>query len=118
MPNLKMRIQKVTAVDFLNGCALANLIDIWLRDREPGFPIQRLLSSVAPEGLSKRPRGKTEYRAFVELISISVIKEHLRPIRQPVFDPDAYNTKGYLLFSVIGTDGFALQLTGFKLKEL
>ncbi|KAF9176302.1 hypothetical protein BGZ50_001115, partial [Haplosporangium sp. Z 11] len=117
-PNLQTKIREMTAAEFPNGCALQDLTEIWLRDREPGFLIKQFLSNVAPEGLSKRKRGKIGYRAAVEMKSIDGIKDHLRTIRQPGFDPAAYNTKGYLLRGSIRTDGFTLQLLGFKLKEL
>ncbi|KAF9969701.1 hypothetical protein BGZ75_002690, partial [Mortierella antarctica] len=54
----------------------------------------------------------------VKLLSLRQIKDHLEPLRQPDFDPANYNEKGYVLRGSVRTDGFRLQLLGFKIKEL
>ena len=100
------------------GCRSLSDVAYWLSDREPGYIIKRFLCNVAPEGLSVRQRGKAGYRGAVQLMSLEQIKGHIENIRRPDFEPMDYTTKGYLLRGSIRTNGFDLQLLGFKLKEL
>ncbi|KAF9342319.1 hypothetical protein BGX26_007803, partial [Mortierella sp. AD094] len=45
-------------------------------------------------------------------------RSHLADIRDPAFDPRNYSRKGYVLSGSFRTNGFTLQLSAYKLKEL
>ncbi|KAF8924209.1 hypothetical protein BGZ58_002040, partial [Dissophora ornata] len=117
IPILKEKILGLARVHF-PGCTSKEDAIYWLGDREPGYIVKRFLCDVAPDGLSVRQRGKAGYRGAVQLMSMDQIRDHLQHIREPDFEPSTYATKGYLLRGSICTDGFELQLSGFKLKEL
>ncbi|KAG0294134.1 hypothetical protein BGZ96_001756 [Linnemannia gamsii] len=117
-PMIKAKILELVTPVFPGCLALDDVTTIWLRDQEPGFVIKSLLCDVALVGLTSRQRGKAGYRAAIKLMTIPEIKDHLSTIRQPDFDPGTYATKGYLLRGSIRTNGFSIQLTAFKLKEL
>jgi hypothetical protein len=52
-------------------------------------------------------------------MSLEGIREHLRPIRQPTFNPARdYTAKGYVPRGSIHSDGFRLQILAYKLNEL
>ncbi|KAF9301594.1 hypothetical protein BG003_002726, partial [Podila horticola] len=51
-------------------------------------------------------------------MSIEKLKEHVQAFRQNDFNPASYTKRGYVLRGSIKTDGFRLQLLGFKLNEL
>ncbi|KAF9574621.1 hypothetical protein EC968_006036 [Mortierella alpina] len=95
-----------------------NAIDIWLSCKHPGILIKHFLSDVAKEGLTKRQLGKAGYKGAVKFLSLPEIRDHLKPLREPNFDPANYDKKGYILRGSVRTDGFRLQLLGFKIKEL
>ncbi|KAK3827172.1 MAG: hypothetical protein JOS17DRAFT_226245 [Linnemannia elongata] len=119
-PILKAVFKEFTSALYPSGVALDDLFG-WLGEKEPGYLIKRFISDVDPEGLTKRQRGKAGYRGAVKMMSVEEIKKHLsslRPVDPKEFKPENYTTKGYLLHGSVRCDGFRIQLTGFKLKEL
>ncbi|KAF9103742.1 hypothetical protein BGX30_009127, partial [Mortierella sp. GBA39] len=51
-------------------------------------------------------------------MSAEEMRSHLRRIRQDDFRPKEYTEKGYVLRGSFRTDGFRIQVLGFKMKEL
>lgn len=114
---LKRKILQMTSSDGFSGRTM-NEIFFWIGGKEPGFLIKNLLVDVDPEGLSVRKRGKIGYRGAVKLLTLDEIGEHLRALQRPDFNPVSYHRKGYVLRGSVRTDGFRIQLTAFKLREL
>jgi len=117
-PLLQDRIRSWADHTFSTKPSIDDLKNIWLDTMEPGFLIKMLLADVGPKDLTSRHRGKAGYRGAIKFTTMDDIKDHLRPLRQDTFDPREYNSKGYALRGSIRTDGYRLQLLGFKLKEL
>ncbi|KAF9903118.1 hypothetical protein EC991_004144 [Linnemannia zychae] len=117
-PLLQDRIRSWADHDFSTKPSVSNLQNIWLDSKEPGFLIKMLLADVGPKNLTSRQRGKAGYREAIKLHTMADIREHLDPLRQDTFDPRHYDLKGYAFRGLIRTDGYRLQLLGFKLKEL
>ena len=116
-PPLQGRLRELVRGDFPFGVSLDD-ISRWLGTKESGFLIKRFLADVDPQKLSSRQKGRVGLRAAVKLWTVPKIKEHLDPIGKRTIDPFSYNTKGYFLQGTIKTNGHAIQLLGFKLKEL
>ncbi|KAF9343289.1 hypothetical protein BGX34_006961, partial [Mortierella sp. NVP85] len=114
---LKRKLLQIASSDGDLGRTLEEMYN-WIGSKEPGFLIKRLLVDVDPEGLTVRQRGKIGYRGQVKLLSLEDIREHLQALSRPDFDPSNYHRKGYLLRGSISTDGYRIQLTAFKLREL
>ncbi|KAF9182244.1 hypothetical protein BGZ50_005051 [Haplosporangium sp. Z 11] len=82
----------------------------WFSLQEPEFLVARLLTDAG--------RGKASQRRKPGAGKSVTAAVHLEFIRQPTFNPNTYDSKGYVLRGSIRTDGFCLQLLTFKLKEL
>lgn len=90
----------------------------WLMGKEPGFLISRLLTTVG-NGERKVPGVKSNsYQRSTVTWSLESTRRHLQEIRAKNFDVPGYSEKGYVLRGGISTDGFRLQLTAHKIKEL
>ncbi|KAK3821501.1 MAG: hypothetical protein J3Q66DRAFT_333459 [Benniella sp.] len=97
-------------------------VNIWLESKPLGYLITRLITDVG-RGRREGCRSKDfkGYRRTTKMLELEQIQDHVNRIRSNEFDPtvpDAYSESGYMLRSSIRTDGFRLQLTAFKLKEL
>ncbi|KAI8598733.1 hypothetical protein EDD21DRAFT_406599 [Dissophora ornata] len=114
---LERKLLQMAALDGLSGGGLQD-VQGWIRTREPGFLIKRLLVGVDPQGLTKRKREKVGHHATVSLLSSEEIKTHLQDIENPLFNPADYHRKGYVLRGSLKSNGFRVQLIAFKLKEL
>lgn len=117
-PLLQNRIRSWADHTFSTKPSLHDLKNIWLNTLEPGFLIKMLLAEVGPKDLTSRQRGKAGYRGAIKLNTLEEIRDHLRPLREGSLDPGDYNSKGYALRGSIRTDGFQIQLLGFKIREL
>ncbi|KAG0274828.1 hypothetical protein BGZ96_004069 [Linnemannia gamsii] len=95
-----------------------NDLDTWISGKEPGFVIKNFIADVAPQGLTSRQRKRAGHRSAVKLWSLDQIRSHLADITNDWLDPLTYAEKGYILRGSIKTDGFRIQLLGFKLREL
>ena len=94
---LKQRLQQLALQDSTHATSIVD-IDTWISGKEPGVIIQNFVCAVAPQGLTSRQRKKAGHRAAVKMFSLDEIRSHLR--------------------GSIRTDGFRVQLLGFKLREL
>ena len=52
------------------------------------------------------------------MFSLDEIRSHLDVVKSPLLVPARYKERGYVLRGSIRTDGFRVQLLGFKLREL
>ena len=91
----------------------------WMKDKAPGTVLTKLITDA---GLGRQKRrmpgiGKS-FNNLAMPSTLDEIREHLESIKGKDFDPRTYNKRGYCLLGSIKTDGFRLQLTAFKLKEL
>jgi len=93
-------------------------IDTWISGKEPGVIIQNFVCAVASQGLTSRQRKKAGHRAAVKMFSLDEIRSHLDVVKSPLLVPARYKERGYVLRGSIRTDGFRVQLLGFKLREL
>ncbi|KAF9079285.1 hypothetical protein BGX23_004464, partial [Mortierella sp. AD031] len=114
---LKKKLLEMVQDDDPGAGTLAD-VQVWIRAKEPGHLIKRLICDVDPPGLTSRQRGKLGYRGAVKLLSLDQIATHLSNIQQPSFNPSNYREKGYVLRGSLRTDGYRIQLSAFKLKEL
>ena len=95
-----------------------NNLDAWISGKEPGFIIKNFIADVAPQGLTSRQRKRAGHRSAIKLWSLGQIRNHLADIKNEWLDPLAYAEKRYILRGSLKTDGFRIQLLGFKLREL
>ncbi|KAG0294208.1 hypothetical protein BGZ98_001851, partial [Dissophora globulifera] len=115
---LKTQILELARPTFPTCSAMDDVIRLWMPDQEPGLLIKNLIADVAPTGLTVRRRGKLGYRGAIINMSIQDTRNHLSEIHYPNFDPRNYDRKGYALSGSFSTNGFTLQLSAFKLREL
>ncbi|KAI8594976.1 hypothetical protein EDD21DRAFT_426004 [Dissophora ornata] len=92
-------------------------VGMWIERVEPGFLINKLLTNIGGYDDDERKKKKNFSRS-AKRMSLDHIRMHLHVLRQDDFDPSSYTTNGYLLRGSIRTDGFRLQVLGFKLNEL
>jgi hypothetical protein len=121
-PALKCELQHLAFGDYtaIETPAQVSQADVcgWIGSRGPGAPITNLITDVGSYTEHER-RGLKGYSRSSFLMSLEGIREHLRPIRQPTFNPVRdYTTKGYVPRGSIRTDGFRLQVLAYKLNEL
>lgn len=95
-------------------------VERWFQDKPSGYLITRLVTDVGRgyrgDGIpSKDYQG---YRKSARVMELNQVQDHVNTIRREGFDPRAYDQSGYVLRSTIRTDGFRLQVLGFKMKEL
>ena len=102
-PNLEMH--QITKADIL----------IWLSNEEPGSIITKLVTSIGSPEQRKKSKG---FRAKTSVMTIPAMRDYLRTLRHQDFDPNTHSRPGYVLRGSIRTDGFLLQLLGFKTNEL
>ncbi|KAF8918499.1 hypothetical protein BGZ58_004848, partial [Dissophora ornata] len=114
---LKERLQQLALQDNTHATSITD-IDTWIRGKEPGFIIKNFVCAVAPQGLTSRQRKKAGHRACVKMLSLDQIRRHLDVVKSPLLVPAQYKEKGYVLRGSIRTNGFRVQLLGFKLREL
>ncbi|KAF9434595.1 hypothetical protein BGZ76_007746 [Entomortierella beljakovae] len=88
----------------------------WLMVREPGTLVTRLLSPIG-KPIEKR-EGRRGYKEKTIMMSLKQIRKHIKCIRGNSFNYRSHSKRGYSICGSIRTDGFRLQLLGFKLKEL
>ncbi|GJJ67737.1 hypothetical protein EMPS_00083 [Entomortierella parvispora] len=93
------------------------VVDLWLGDIEPGHLVNKMITDIGSYSLEERKKRKNFART-TKRMSLLEIRNHLRTLRQADFHPRNYGNFGYLLRGSIRTDGFRLQLLGFKLNEL
>ncbi|KAF9401047.1 hypothetical protein BGZ76_007618, partial [Entomortierella beljakovae] len=94
-----------------------SLLDMcnWIMSREPGCLVTRLIS---PVGLPVERKGPRGYKDCTITMSLQNMRKHIKCLRSNSFTPKSHNKRGYALSGSIRTDGFRLQLIGYKLKEL
>ncbi|KAG0346723.1 hypothetical protein BGZ54_005111, partial [Gamsiella multidivaricata] len=90
----------------------------WLANQAPGYLLTTLITDVGLGHKKRRMPGISKSFNNLATPSLAEIKEHLRIIQNEDFDPRTYKERGYVIRGSIRTDGFRLQLTAFKLKEL
>ncbi|KAG0020648.1 hypothetical protein BGZ81_009264, partial [Podila clonocystis] len=104
-------------------------VALWIGRVEPGYLINKLLTDIGGYSVEQRKKGYSEeeegrrrklknYSRSTMRMSIEKLKEHVRAFRQDDFNPVSYTARGYVLRGSVRTDGFRLQLLGFKLNEL
>jgi len=104
-PNMEKR--QITKADIL----------IWLSNEEPGSIITKLVTSIG--SLSPEQRKKCKgFRAKTFVMTVPEMRDYLQALRHQDFDPSTHRRPGYVLRGSIRTDGFLLQLLGFKTNEL
>ncbi|KAF9996309.1 hypothetical protein BGZ65_008101 [Modicella reniformis] len=82
-PVLKSVLLAPAKSSISSGCTQLEVLE-WIADMEPGYII---ISS---------KRRKSHKRA-VRLLSISELRQHVGVVRDPSFDPNTYNGRGYVL---------------------
>jgi ribosomal protein S27AE len=123
--HLRPRIKQLT------GHQEWSLFDVqgWLSYQKPGILITNMLTTVGRGRgqLKINPTGYQRMTTTMELDSrdepgslgeSDSMKRYLKELTDPEFDATTYDKKGYILRGGIQTDGFRLQLTAFKKKEL
>ncbi|KAG0329520.1 hypothetical protein BG000_012074, partial [Podila horticola] len=108
-------------------------VGFWIGRVEPGYLINKLLTDIGgyseeqrkkgyiveeAEEERKRKRKLKNYSRSTSRMSIEKLKEHVQAFHQNDYSPASYSKRGYVLRGSIRTDGFRLQLLGFKLNEL
>ncbi|GJJ77592.1 hypothetical protein EMPS_09951 [Entomortierella parvispora] len=94
-----------------------DVVAMWLGYSKPGLLINSLLSDIGGYSAEERKK-KRSFSRSARTMSLPEVMTHLSNISQATFDPKTYAANGYLLRGSIRTDGFRLQVLGFKLNEL
>ncbi|KAG0018917.1 hypothetical protein BGZ82_000306 [Podila clonocystis] len=127
---LKIQLQHFAHPDFpsIDSPEKVAQLDValWIGRVEPGYLINKLLTDIGGYSVEQRKKGyiveeKRKLQSYSKStlrMSIEKLKEHVHIFRQDDFNPTSYTTRGYVLRGSVRTDGFWLQLLGFKLNEL
>ncbi|KAK3806243.1 MAG: hypothetical protein JOS17DRAFT_604915 [Linnemannia elongata] len=118
-PALKCELQHMAFGDYttIETPAQVSQADVrdWVGNRGPGALITNLVTDVGSYTEHER-RGLRGYSRSTFLMSLEGFRDHLRPIRQPTFNPARdYNAKGFVPRGSIRTDGYRLQVLAYKL---
>ena len=92
-------------------------VALWLSKKGPGQVITKLIIDIGGYTPEQRKRLR-DYHRTTSTMSLNMMREHTKAIRNETFEPKTYKESGYALRGSIRTDGFRLQLLTFKLGEL
>jgi hypothetical protein len=122
-PDLRLQLQLYALPDFPSIESPEKVsqsdVGLWLSRATPGTLITSFLTDIG--GYSEAQRRKLKsYSRSTWLMSAEEMRSHLRTIRKDDFHPKnyTYTKAGYVLRGSFRTDGFRLQVLGFKMNEL